>query len=74
MDMTIVMGPHQLSLQATIDHHESSVKSSHYTTSVNFFYCNDGNITDFEIIDTKISSASYVAVAIYELITWWVLY
>ena len=35
MDMTIVFGLHKFSLQATIDHHEQSLYSGHYTTSVN---------------------------------------
>ena len=35
MDVIIELGPHKLSLHTTIDHHEPSMSSSHYTTSVN---------------------------------------
>ena len=34
MDMTVVLGYHKFSLQATIDHHGPSIYSGHYTTSV----------------------------------------
>ena len=53
-----------LLLQATIDHHEPSMYSGHYTASINCckrtFYCNDSKITEFETIDTKNSSFEYV--------------
>ena len=71
MDMTVVLGLHKFSLQATIDHHGPSMYSAHYTTSINCckrtFYCNDSNITEFETIDTKNSSTAYVVM--YKLIT-----
>ena len=35
MDMTVVLGLHKLSLQATIDHHEPSMYSGLYTASIN---------------------------------------
>ena len=71
MDMTVVLGLHKFSLQATIDHHGPSMYSGHYTASINCckkkLYCNDSKITEFEMIDTKDSSAAYVVM--YELIT-----
>ena len=71
MDMTVVLGYHKFSLQATIDHHGPSIYSGHYTTSVNCcnrtFYCNDNKITEFDKINTKNSSTAYVV--IYKLIT-----
>ena len=71
MDMTVVLGYHKFSLQATIDHHGPSIYSGHYTTSVNCcnrtFYCNDNKITEFDMIITKNSSTAYVV--IYKLIT-----
>ena len=71
MDMTVVLGYHKFSLQATIDHHGPSIYSGHYTTSVNCcnrtFYCNDNKITEFDMINTKNSSTAYVV--IYKLIT-----
>ena len=71
MDMTIVLGLHKFSLQATLDHHGPSMYSGHYTTSINCckrkFYCNDSKITEFETIDTKNSSTAYVVM--YNLIT-----
>ena len=35
MDMTVVLGLHKFSLQATIDHHGPSIYSGHYTASIN---------------------------------------
>ena len=35
MDMTIVLGPHKISLQVIINHHAPSMYSGHYTTAVN---------------------------------------
>ena len=71
MDMTVVLGYHKFSLQATIDHHGPSIYSGHYTTSVNCcnrtFYCSDNKITEFDMINTKNSSTAYVV--IYKLIT-----
>ena len=71
MDMTVVLGYHKFSLQATIDHHGPSIYSGHYTTSVNCcnrtFYCNDNKIMEFDMINTKNSSTAYVV--IYKLIT-----
>ena len=63
MDMTVVLGLHKFSLQATIDHHVPSVYSGHYTASINCrkkIYCNDSKIAEFETIDTKNSSTAYV--------------
>ena len=70
MDMTVVLGLHKFSLQATIDHHGPSMNSGHYTASTNCcktFYYNDSKITEFEIIHTKNSSTAYVVM--YKLIT-----
>ena len=57
MNMTVVFGLHKFSLQATIDHHEPSMYSGHYTASINCckrtFYCKDSRITEFETVDTK---------------------
>ena len=73
MHMTVVLGLHKFSLQATIDHHGPSIYSGHYTASIGCckrtFYCNDSKITELEMIDTKNSSTAYVVM--YELITWW---
>ena len=64
IDMTVVLGLHKFSLQATIDHHGPSMYSGHYTASINCckrtFYCNDSKITELEMIDTKNSSTAYV--------------
>ena len=35
MDTTVMLGPLQISLQATIDHHRPSIHSGHYTASIN---------------------------------------
>ena len=35
MDTTIRLGPFEFSLQATIEHHGSSIDSGHYTASIN---------------------------------------
>ena len=71
VDMTVVLGLHQFSLQANTDHHEPSMYSGHYTASFNgcqnTFYCNDSKITEFEKIDTKNSSTAYLVM--YNLIT-----
>ena len=70
IDMIIVLGLHQFSLKATIDHHRPSIYSGHYIISVNFsktFYYNDSKITEFELIDTKKPSTAYVIM--YDLIT-----
>ena len=70
MHMTVVLGLHKFSLQATIDHDGPSMYSGHHTTSINCckktFYCNDSKITEFEMIDTKNSSTAYVVM--YKLI------
>ena len=64
MDMTVLLGLHKFSLQATTDHHGPSMYSGHYTASITCckrtFYCNDNKITEFEMIDTKNSSTAYV--------------
>ena len=69
-ELTVELGLHKFSLQATIDHHRPSM-SGHYTASINCckrtFYCNDSKITEFETIDTKNSSTAYEV--IYKLIT-----
>ena len=71
MDMTVELGLHKFSLQATIDHHGPSMYSGHYTASMNCckrtFYYNDSKITEFEMIDPKNSSTAYVVM--YKLIT-----
>ena len=70
MDMTVVLGLHKFSLQATIDHHGPSMFSVHYTSSSNWCnksYCNESKITDFEMIDTKNSPTAYVVT--YKLIS-----
>ena len=73
MDMTVVRGLHQISLQATIIHHGPSMYSGHYTASINYckrtFYCDDSKIMGFKTSDTKNSSTAYVV--IYKLITKW---
>ena len=70
MDMTVVLGLHKFSLQAAIDHQGPSMYSGHYTASINCwkrtFYCNDCEITEFEMIDTN---NSIVYVVMYQLIT-----
>ena len=69
MEVTIVIGPHKFSLQATIDHYGPSMYSGRYTTSINLkntFYCNDSNSVEFEMTDIQNSSTAYVAT--YELI------
>ena len=56
MDMTVVLGIHKFSLQATIDHQGPAMYSGHYTASISCcktFYYNDSWITEFEMIDTK---------------------
>ena len=74
-DTTVMLGPLKFSLRATINHHWLSIHSGHYTTSTNCckktFYRNDNKITEFEIIESKNSSAAYVI--LYELIDLWVL-
>ena len=74
MDMTVVLGLHKFILQATIDHHGSSMNYGHYTASINsckiIFYYNDSKIMEFEMIDTKNSSAAYMVM--YKLITYWI--
>ena len=71
MDMTVVLGLHKFSLQATKDHYGPSMYSGHYTAFINCckrtFCCNDSKITEFEMIDTKNSSTAYVVM--YKLIT-----
>ena len=63
-----MLGLHKFSLQATMDHHGPSMHPGHYTTSINCckatFYCKDSKITEFEMIDTKNSSAAFVAIYI----------
>ena len=64
MDMAVVVGLHKFSLLATINHGASSY-SGHNTTFTDCwktFYCNDGKITESEIIDTKTSFAAYVVI------------
>ena len=70
MDKTVMLGPLEFSLRATMDHHGPSIHSGHYTASINCckktFYSNDNTITEFKIIDSKNSSTAYVI--LYELI------
>ena len=55
MDMTIVLGRHQFSLQAIIDNQGPSM----FFWSLCYLYqmlqktCNDSKITEYEMIDTK---------------------
>ena len=71
MDMTVVLGLHKFSLQATINHHGPSMYSGHYTAFIKCckrtFYCNDSKITELKTIDTKNSFTAYVVM--YKLIT-----
>ena len=70
MGMTVVLGLHKFSLQATIDHNGPSINSGLYTASINCCKnnpCNDCKIMEFEMIDTKNSSTAYVVM--YKLIT-----
>ena len=64
MAMTVVLGLHKFSLQATIDHHGPSMYSGHYAAPINCckrtFYCNDSKITELEMIDAKNSSIAYL--------------
>ena len=56
MDMTIGLGRHKFSLQATIDHHRTCILVIILplsTVANKPFYYNDSNITGFDIIDTK---------------------
>ena len=55
MDITIMLGPHKFSLQATLDPHRPSMYAGYYATSVNCCkniplqrYSDDSKITDFE--------------------------
>ena len=71
MDLTVEIGVHKFSLQATIDHHGPSMYSTisivlHISTVTKTFYCNDSKITEFEMIDTKKFYTSYVVM--YKLI------
>ena len=71
---TVRLGSLKFNLQATIDHHGPSIHSGHYTAPINCckkIYYNDHTITEFGIIDTKISSTAYVI--LYELIDTWIL-
>ena len=63
MDMTIVLGLHKFSLQATIDHHGPSMYSLYclYQLLPKTFHYNDSIITEFEMIDTKNSSTAHLA-------------
>ena len=71
MDVTIMFGPLKFSLWATIDYHGPSMHSIYYTASIDCckitFYCNDTNITEFEIIDSKTPSRRSFAINDFEL-------
>ena len=67
MDMTAVLSLHKLSLHATKGHHGPSMYSGPHTASINCCKTYDSKITEFEMIDTKNSSAAYVVM--YNLIT-----
>ena len=72
IDMTAVLGLHKFSLQATImDDLCILVTILPLSTVLKTFYCNDSNITELEIIDTKNSTTSYSV--IYKLVMWWFL-
>ena len=63
MNMAIVRGFHEFNLQASIEHHWSSIYSGHCTSSIyccKTFYCNDSKITEFEMNNTKNYSTAYV--------------
>ena len=70
MNMTILLGLHKFSFQATINHHRLSRYSGHYITSINcckkIFYCKDSKITESEMNDAKNSPTANVVM--YELI------
>ena len=62
---SLCLVPPKFIQQATINHHGPSMFSGHYTTPINCCqkcYCNDSNITEFEMIDTKSSSTAIVAI------------
>ena len=64
MDMTVVLGLHKLSLQATIDHHRpsmySTIKLPLSTVAKFHSIATTAKITEFEMIDTQNSSAAYL--------------
>ena len=49
-DTTIMLGPHQFSLQATVDHYGHAIYSGYYTTIIycceKIFYCNGSKISN----------------------------
>ena len=51
MDMTVILGLHKFSLQATVDRHGPSMYSGHFTASINCckktFNCNDSRKRSF---------------------------
>ena len=56
--MTIMLGPHKLKLQATIDHAGFSMYYDHSAAPIKYcdnksFYWNDHKITDYEMVDNK---------------------
>ena len=65
-----MLGPLESSLRATIDQHGPSINYCHYTASINccnkIILFNNNKITEFAIIDSKISSTAYVL--FYELV------
>ena len=70
MDMTVVLGLHKSSLQATIDNHGPSMYSGHYTTSINC--CKNILLQrqqNYEIWNVWYQNSSTAYVAMYELIT-----
>ena len=64
MDMTIVLRLYKFILQVTMHHHEPSMYSAYTNDSINRcekFYYKDSKITEFEMIDTK-NSTAYVVI------------
>ena len=62
MDMDIMLGPHQFSLQAVIDHHISHICIRLIIlplSTVAKKNCDENRITECEMIDTKIPKDIY---------------
>ena len=69
INMTVILGLHKFSLQATIDHHVPSMYSGHYTASINCckkLYCNSFKETYIPEVD--------VAMLVYWMIWYIIIY
>ena len=66
MDMTMVLVPHEFSLQATIDHHEPYMFSGHYTTSINCCKKYIATTTNYGVWNYSYASSAYIV--LYKLI------